>query len=241
MELPQVQNPRVDLLARMESGRLTQVELDGFNDMTPLRMLGYLYGIWSKLGKIPRQVLIYVGDRRLRLRRGHTEEGLNFRYEVIDFRELDGEAMLRRDSVAMNVLSVLAGLDEPEDAVRRIIMKIAGLESPEARADALRKLLIVAGLRGLEEFVEEKSREMPITQDIMDHKVLGPAIRKGIDQGRQEGLQEGERQILRLLLEKRFGPLPDWAGKRLEECTAREAEALALRLLDSGSLEELFG
>jgi hypothetical protein len=194
VELPSVRNPRVDLLARMESGRLMQIELDSGNDMTPERMLEYLSGIWSKLGTVPRQIVMYVGNKPLRIRRGHEEEGLTFRYEVVDIRELDGEAMLQSDSIVVNVLSILASLEEPEKAVGRIMMKIAGLEEPERRADALRKLLIVAGLRDLEEYVEEKGKDMPITMDIMDHKVFGPLIRKGQMEGREAGRLEGREE-----------------------------------------------
>ena len=94
---------------------------------------------------------------------------------------------------------------------------------------------------------------MPLTYDIMDNEVLGPAIRKGIEEGRSIGMQEGRsigkqegRQaglhlVLRLQLEKRFGSLPVWAEERLAPSTAQNAEALAVRLLDVRSLEELFG
>ena len=35
---------------------------------------------------------------------------------------------------------------------------------------------------------------MPLEIDIMKNKVLGPAIRKGIEQGRGEGLEEGGKR-----------------------------------------------
>ena len=52
---------------------------------------------------------------------------------------------------------------------------------------------------------------MPITTSILEHDVLGPLFKKGL----QEGRQEGELAILRRLIEKRFGPLPGWASERL--------------------------
>ena len=76
---------------------------------------------------------------------------------------------------------------------------------------------------------------MPVLNDIMDHKVLGPAIRQGI----QQGILEGELTILRGMMEKRFGELPDWAETRLGSRSADELKELGLRLLDSPSLEEL--
>jgi hypothetical protein len=76
---------------------------------------------------------------------------------------------------------------------------------------------------------------MPILNDIMDHGVLGPEIRKA----RAEGRQEGEHEIVLRLIEKRFGPLPAWAAIRLDDMDLAEIEKAALRLLDANSLEEL--
>ncbi len=74
---------------------------------------------------------------------------------------------------------------------------------------------------------------MPILDDIMDHKIIGPAIRRG--------RQEGELNVLRLLATKRFGPLPIWVEDRLAKLSSAEIEVLSLGLLDAQSLEELFG
>jgi hypothetical protein len=73
---------------------------------------------------------------------------------------------------------------------------------------------------------------MPILDDIMDHDLLGPAIRQGI--------QEGELTIVRKMLNKRFGTLPDWADQRLTNLSSPEIEDLSLRLFDAKTLEELF-
>jgi hypothetical protein len=64
--------------------------------------------------------------------------------------------------------------------------------------------MTLAGLRKLGESVRAEIKHMPILDDIMDHDVLGPAIREGMQKGRQEG----ELTILRRLLTKRFGDLP---------------------------------
>ena len=68
---------------------------------------------------------------------------------------------------------------------------------------------------------------------------------KGRQEGRQEGLQtgrqEGERTILLRLLERRFGPLPDWVRARLNAAEPVLLEEWGLRLLDASSLEAVFG
>jgi hypothetical protein len=78
---------------------------------------------------------------------------------------------------------------------------------------------------------------MPILDDIMDHDLLGPAIRRGMQQGR---VQAG-KTIVMLQLEKRFGAVPVWARQRLEAMTAPELEETGVRLVDAHNLEEILG
>jgi hypothetical protein len=177
--------------------------------------------------------------------------GLNFRYDVVDVRDMDGEALVESEFISDNILAVLARTGDRAGAIRRIIGKIGRLE-PGRREDAIRKLLILSGIRGLEKTVTEERNRMPVTFDIMDNEVLGPVIREGIRQGLEQGLAEGReqgleqgqaegsRRIMRVLLEKRFGMLPAWVNQRLASCTDSQTDDLALRLLDAKSLESLF-
>ncbi len=82
---------------------------------------------------------------------------------------------------------------------------------------------------------------MPVFNPIMDNKVLGREIKRGIELGREEGLQQGELKLLRRMMESRFGPIPDWAEILMNGCSAAEIEDLGVRLLRAESLEELLG
>lgn len=72
---------------------------------------------------------------------------------------------------------------------------------------------------------------MPVYYDILENKVLGREYKRG--------LQEGERMLLRQMIEKRFGPVPEWASQHLEKLSESELGDLGLRLLDAQTLEEL--
>ena len=76
---------------------------------------------------------------------------------------------------------------------------------------------------------------MPILNDILDHEVIGPEIKKGI----QKGIEIGELKILRRLIKKRFGSVPNWAEERLAKLSAKELEELSVRVLDAKSIESL--
>ena len=94
-----------------------------------------------------------------------------------------------------NVIAILTRLGDRRAAIHKIIGNIAGLEAAE-RETALNQLMVLSGLRGL----EEEIRKMPILNDIMDHKVLGREYKRG---AKEEALN-----ISRRLIEKRFGAIP---------------------------------
>jgi len=73
--------------------------------------------------------------------------------------------------------------------------------------------------------------QMPILDDILHHKVLGREYKRGF--------LEGELKIIRMQIEKCFGPLPNWAEQCLRGMTAAELENLADRVFEVQSLEHL--
>jgi predicted transposase YdaD len=235
VELPKVQSARVDLLGETKDGALIHLELQSTNDATmALRMAEYCLAVFRRLRRFPRQIVVYVGEEPLRMTDVLKGPDLEFRYKLLDIRELDGQTLLASTEVSDNVIGILAWLPDRSAALRHVLDLIADLETDQ-RVFYLRALLIVAGLRGLEEFVEQEARKVPVLNDILENKVLGREFKKG----QLEGRLEGERTLLRRQLEKRFGSVPDWAGQRLSSASVQELEELGVRLLDAPSLEDL--
>jgi len=257
VDLPDSRSLRPDLLGEARDGTLFHVELQSTNDpRMAFRMLDYLVAIEREYGRIPRQLVLYVGRAPMKMENRIVAAGLSFEFQMVDIRSLDGEQLLESDSLDDNIISILAGQPDARRAVRRILEKIAA-SSPERRVEALRELTILAGLRSLGEFVKEEIRQMPILDDIMDHDLLGPLLRQGmaageiqgmekgmetgIAKGMAEGRVEGERAFFQKLATRRFGTLPNWASERVNQLGIEELEDLGVRLLDARSLEELFG
>ena len=237
VELPEVRNLRADMIGETADGSLVQLELQSTNDADmALRMAEYALAVYRRFRKFPEQIVLYVGGSPLAMPAVLAGHSLEFRCRVVDIRELDGEALLESGNPEENVIAVLMRLGDRRAAVRRILGRIAESE-PAQRDITLHEFIILAGLRHLREIIQEETKTMPILDDIMDHDILGPAIR----QGRAEGRVEGEQALFIRLAEKRFGPVPAWARQRLEAMSASELEETALRLLDAASLEELLG
>ena len=64
---------------------------------------------------------------------------------------------------------------------------------------------------------------MPVFYDILDNKVLGREYKRG----HLEGHEEGERFLLRRMVERRFGGLPDWASERLAQLSEQDLQMSA--------------
>jgi hypothetical protein len=63
---------------------------------------------------------------------------------------------------------------------------------------------------------------------------------EGFEVGIREGIEEGKRDVLLDLLERRFGPLPGVTVRRVRSLTSsEELSRLAARVLDAPSLEDL--
>jgi hypothetical protein len=241
IELPKVRNLRMDLLGETVDGNLIHVELQSSNEAAmALRMAEYYLGVFRLFGKFPRQVLLYVGEAPLRMSSELRGPDLSFRYRALDIRDLDGDRLIESEEVGDNVIAILARLRDDRGAIRKIIGKIASL-APAERAAALSQLLILAGLRRLEETVVREVQKMPIHIDILENKVLGPPFKRGLEEGLQEGERKGVLTILHRQIEKRFGAIPSWAEHRLAGRSTHELEELSVRVLDATSMEDLLG
>jgi hypothetical protein len=69
--------------------------------------------------------------------------------------------------------------------------------------------------------------------DVMENKILGPAIRQGI--------AEGQQDMLRELLTEKFGTLPAWAAKCVAEASSSDMHRWARRILTSATIEDTLG
>lgn len=232
VEFPEVQQTRVDLLGVAEQGQLIAVELQSSNDTNlPLRMAEYTLRTYRVYKAFPKQYVLYVGNEPLRMAAELAGPDFLCRYTVMDVRALDEEALLSSPFDTDSILAILTKNRDRRETIRRILEKIATLEVGR-RDEAFKKLMILAGLRKIAASVRREVTQMPILDDIMDHDVFGPLIR--------QGRQEGELNILRRMLIKRFGVLPAGIEEKLSKLSTTEMEELSVRVFDVKNLNELF-
>jgi hypothetical protein len=149
VEAPKVSNRRVDLLGELPDGNLVHIELQSRNEKDfARRMAEYLFGIARQYGRLPRQVVLYVGQAPLRMKDRIEGPDVSVRFHIFDIRDPDGEQLLASANMGDNVLAVLTRLGEQPKAVRRILDRIAKGRIGE-RNQALAELLILGRLRQL--------------------------------------------------------------------------------------------
>jgi len=66
-------------------------------------------------------------------------------------------------------------------------------------------------------------------------------MEQGLQQGMQQGMQQGEAAVLKRLLHKRFGELPEEVELRLHKATLEQLEVWTDRVLDARTINEVFG
>jgi predicted transposase YdaD len=236
IEYPTVRMRRPDLVVRLTDGRLYHLELQSDNDTAmPWRMLEYYGLLYQRYGQQPLQHVLYVGESPMTLVAQIDHTTLSFQYEAIDVRTLDGQPLLHSPVLEDNIFALLCREGGTRATVQHILARIANL-SGTAQTEALTTLLILAGLRHLQPLVREETQQMAITLDIENN----PFLRDVFEEGRQEGQIEGERALVRRLLERRFGVLPAWVEERIAAADPTALEQWGLRLLDATSLEEVF-
>jgi hypothetical protein len=208
VELPEVGTLRADMIGESAGGGLVHIELQSTNDADmAVRMAEYALALYRRFGRFPGQVVLYVGRPALRMPDRIEGASVSFQCRTVDVRELDGEALLGSSNLEDNLIAVLMRLRDEREAVGTILQRVAESE-PGRREVAVRELIILAGLRQLGAIIDRETKKMPILDDILEHDLRGPAIRRG--------RQEGEQTIVLRQIEKRFGAVPAWARQHLE-------------------------
>lgn len=244
-ELPRVSNRRADMVVRTEDGRLHQVEFQASNEAGfGLRMLEYYTDLVCRYEQHVIQTVLYLGRDALRMEDGYRSPSMDFRFEIVNLRELDAELLLASEDWADVALALLAKGDR-EKALAAAVNQLREMDH-EKRAWASGTLVFLSGILGIEQTVHERMKEAGMI-DLMENKVVGPLIleaeQKGRREGRQEGRQEGERLGMQTVLvdqiTAKFGEVPDWALVRIQSAAMDELQIWVKRVLKAASLDEI--
>jgi len=261
-EYPSTRARRPDFVARLETGGLFHLELQGAADADMAwRMLEY-YGLISRQnGGTPLQqcILTLTDAAAARMPRGISHSSLEFRYDVRSFEALEPEPLLTSERADEAVLAILCRTTDIRTRVRVILERLGDLDG-KARGDAITRLMILADLHDATEVVKTEVKAMPITINLWDNPVIREFVLEEVAaakaaaaaeaaekaavearaQGMAQGMAQGEAKILLRLLEHRFpGQVTETHRALVMSATSDRIEMWTDRLFDCGSVESL--
>jgi len=222
---------------------------EGFGE----RIFVYRYRLFDRF-RVPVTTLVVLtdGDPAWRPDGYRTEllgTELVLRFPVaklLDYNERWAELEASRSPFAVVVMAQLKALETARRPKERLWWKIAVTRSLYDRgfreADVQELFRFVDWLlvlpEELEQAFEESLGELEKEKKMQYVSVLE---RKAERRGMQQGMQQGEVAVLRRQLQRKFGPLPQWAEERLELAPSEHLERWADLVLDAKTLEGVFG
>jgi predicted transposase YdaD len=195
---------RADLVCRVQKKDskerfILHIEIQNTNDkQMPLRMLRYFTDIqFAYPEESVCQFLIYIGKKHLTMSNIFLARDFEYRYHILDLRELDCQEMLRRDTPDALVLAILCDFkDKPvNDVIAYIIRRLYELVNGDDNRfrQYMTMLEILSDNRDLQPNIKEV--EAMLTDIRMEQlPSYQLAFEKGQSQGIEQGITEGIEQ-----------------------------------------------
>ncbi len=171
----------------------------------------------------------------------------DFKYLLYDLSTLS-DKQIKGKVLQRITLLFLKHIFDP-DLTSKLPEILALLQEVEGKEDILEilEILLRYVVTATKKFDEHELKEILnqsfIEENIMENfidKYIAQGLQKGMQQGIQQGMQQGMYKILTTQLTSRFGTLPTWAKKKIEEADAVSIEAWSLKLLSASSVDEVF-
>jgi predicted transposase YdaD len=240
VEFSVVEERVADLVLLLSDGSILHLDFQSHNDPEmPYRegIYGLMIGKRYRRRRV-RQIVIYMGAARIRMKDALDLGGIQVAYQLVDIRQFDAAALLASGNPGDFALALLAhgGVRK----MREILRKANELPEPQRRR-VFTQMAILSGLRGASEQLTMEMNSMGVYVEIESNAFLRNIRNSALAEGRNEGRVEGGASIVRRLLQSKFGPLPVWARQRLENATAEQAEQWSDRVLTARTLTEVLG
>jgi hypothetical protein len=205
------------------------------------RMFYYLARLHQNYVKDIYPIVIFSFDRPYRA------ENDTFKIEFPNRKVLE----FRFHAIQLNRLNWRDYIDRPNPVAAALMakMKIAKRDRPKVKAECLRLLVTLkldpAKTRLISKFVDTYLRLNAQEEQTFQAEIdkLGVAQKEAIMQvttsWEETGIEKGQRSLLNLLLEQKFGQLPDALSDRISSLSPDKLSTLAIALLSFSAIDDL--
>ena len=186
---------------------ILQLEFQTTNDPKMIYRMVEYRGILQRKYEIPvRQVVMYLGSEKVKMRTQLSKEEQITGFELKDIRNFPTQSRLNSEIPEEIILSILTDYKkaDAEKVIEEIIYKLQKASKSESELNkSIQQLIVLSRLRKLEVKIKQKINDMPITYDIKTDGLYNQGIqegilegiRKGIREGREEGMEKREKEI----------------------------------------------
>ena len=187
---PKVEERRVDLLTRLEDDTLFHLEIQSINDpLMPKRMLKYAALIYENYDRFPFQMVLYVGDRDIKIASKIKEKNLRYNYEVRDIREFDCSKLIESEDITDNIIAILCNIKDFDRLFAKLQGKLLDLDN-QRREDYLRKLFYLLRLRPDVHKLYKQKKKGELAMPFIIEKERDPLYKDGLEKGIEKGLEK---------------------------------------------------
>lgn len=182
---------------------------------------------WRK--DVPRQIGSRLGSRQF----------LHFEYQLIRLFDFHARDYYDNSNPVVKILMPRMNYEPEErsEVIRQAYLGLYRLVAPMLFDKYVDFIDVYAEVQ--EEEREEIYRRMADREEtaMLAQYIKDKGFQEGRKTGRQEGRLEGRYDLLEKILTRRFGPLPDWARRRLVSASSEQLDQWAERVLEAESLQ----
>jgi hypothetical protein len=161
---------------------------------------------------------------------------LRFEYAYVGLPGLDAETYVTGENLLGVALSTLMRVP----AERRAELVAEGLKRiSQSRENDWRRLLLVECLEAYAELDEAHKQRLQALLATEPYREVKPIMQTTYERGKSEGRLEGQRELVLMLLEAKFGPLSLAVRQRVEALSPAAIQQLTLEQAKAESLKEL--
>ena len=225
VEFPERPKMVADVVARLADGRILHLEFQLRNDPRMHWRCYHYFGAiqeqWEDAEII--QIVIYLGNGPVQMKREIRRPHLDYRYEIVDVRGIEASVFLDSPNDAERVLAVVCESEDPRATIRQVLASWRHLPD-KALIENIDRLKVLSNLRGTAIIAKEEIERMPFDLD-MSTSIFHVEV---------------EAALLAHLLESKFGPLAPAVRQRIRKASKEEIEDWSIRVLSASDLDDVF-
>jgi len=204
-EFTRIEKRDADLIFK-NGDEIIHIEIQNNNHtQMHLRMHRYLSDILFEYEDLKvKQYLLYIGEWRCSMQRSIIKDNLEYRYDIVDMRDISCDALLSSDDPSAVVLSILCDFEgrDKQIVVNTILRRLRELSDDREYKNYLKMVNVLSTNRNLKDEVKKGTDMLSVDIEKTPFYELGmeKGIEKGVEKGIEKGIEKGKFLIVKQMI-----------------------------------------